>query len=363
MASTYSNLKIELIGTGDQSGTWGNTTNTNLGTALEEAITGSASVTFSSADVTLTLTDTNTSQTARNLRLNLTGTSGGARSLTVPAIEKQYIVKNNCADTITVKCAGGVDTGVGVPTGKSMILFNDGVNVTEAVTYASATTYPGAGIANSTGSAWGTSYTTTGSGTVVALATSPSFTTPILGTPTSGNFSTGTFTWPTFNQNTTGTAAAWTTSRTLAGNSVNGTANVAFSNKFIVQGTTDAGLSGAQFLGALSTGIVKNTTTTGVLSIATAGTDYQAAITASGVLYGGGAGSVTGATAAQIVSAIGSTAVTNATNATNITNSGGWSVTPSGTTLYFNYNGVNVAKLDSSGNLTTKANITAYGTV
>jgi trimeric autotransporter adhesin len=71
----------------------------------------------------------------------------------------------------------------------------------------SSMVYPGAGIPNSTGSAWGTSYSTTGSGTVVALATSPSFTTPILGTPQSGNFSTGTFTWPTFNQNTTGTAA------------------------------------------------------------------------------------------------------------------------------------------------------------
>ena len=71
MASTYSNLKIELIGTGDQSGTWGVTTNTNLGTAIEEAITGSADVAFSSADVTLTLTNVNTAQTARNLRLNL----------------------------------------------------------------------------------------------------------------------------------------------------------------------------------------------------------------------------------------------------------------------------------------------------
>jgi hypothetical protein len=46
--------------------------------------------------------------------------------------------------------------------------------------------YPGAGIPNSTGSAWGTSYTTTGSGTVVALATSPTFVTPALGTPSSG---------------------------------------------------------------------------------------------------------------------------------------------------------------------------------
>lgn len=77
-------------------------------------------------------------------------------------------------------------------------------------------------------------------------------------------------TFPTFNQNTTGSAAKWTTARNLAGNSVDGSANVAFANKFIVQGTTDTGLSGAQFLGALGTGIVKNTTTTGVLSIAVA---------------------------------------------------------------------------------------------
>ncbi|MFA5037767.1 MAG: hypothetical protein WC479_11405, partial [Candidatus Izemoplasmatales bacterium] len=80
---------------------------------------------------------------------------------------------------------------------------------------------------------------------------------------------------PTLNQNTTGSAAKWTTARSLAGNSVDGTADVAFANKFIVQGTTDAGLSQAQFLGALTTGIVKNTTTTGILSIATAGTDYS----------------------------------------------------------------------------------------
>lgn len=74
--------------------------------------------------------------------------------------------------------------------------------------------------------------------------------------------------------NTTGSAAKWTTSRALAGNSVDGTADVPFVNKFIVQGTADAGLTGAQFLGALITGLLKNTTTTGVLSIATANTDY-----------------------------------------------------------------------------------------
>ena len=75
-------------------------------------------------------------------------------------------------------------------------------------------------------------------------------------------------TFPTFNQSTTGSAAKWTTARNLAGNSVDGSANVTFGNAFIVQGTTDSGLSGAQFLGALGTGPLKNTTSTGVLSIA-----------------------------------------------------------------------------------------------
>ena len=136
MASTYSALKIELIGTGDQSGTWGATTNTNLGTALEEAITGSADVTFASGTVTLTLTDTNASQTARNLRLNLTGTSGGAQNLIVPAIEKLYLVNNGCADTITVKNSTG--TGVAVPAGKTMFVFNTGSNVVDAISYVTA---------------------------------------------------------------------------------------------------------------------------------------------------------------------------------------------------------------------------------
>jgi hypothetical protein len=138
MASTYSDLKFELIGTGEQSGTWGTTTNTNLGTAIQEAITGSADVTFASGTVTLTLTNTNASQTARNLRLNLTGTSGGAQDLIVPTIEKFYLVNNGCADAITVKNSTG--TGIAVPAGKAMLLFNNATNVVDAVTHMSSLT-------------------------------------------------------------------------------------------------------------------------------------------------------------------------------------------------------------------------------
>jgi len=142
MASTYSALKIELIGTGEQSGTWGTTTNNNLGNdALGEAITGSADVTFASADVTVTLTDTNATQTARNLRLNLIGTTGGARSLILGSgcqIEKLYLVNNTCADAVTVKNTSG--TGIAVPAGKSMFVYNNGTNVVDAVTHATSLT-------------------------------------------------------------------------------------------------------------------------------------------------------------------------------------------------------------------------------
>ena len=135
MPSTYSNLKIQLMATGENNTSWGDVTNVNLGTALEEAIVGSADVTFASANVTLTLTNTNASQTARNLRLRCTGTTGGSiRNLVVPSIEKPYIVQNDCADDIVVKTAAG--TGVTVPAGTVAWVYSDGVNVVSALSYA-----------------------------------------------------------------------------------------------------------------------------------------------------------------------------------------------------------------------------------
>jgi len=140
MASTYSDLKIELIGTGEQSGTWGTTTNTNFSTAISEAITGSVDVPFSSADVTLTLTNTNAAQSARNLRLNLTGTSGGARNLILGSgcqIEKFYLINNGLADAVIVKNTTGA--GVTVPAGLAMLVFNNAVDVVNPLTYFTGT--------------------------------------------------------------------------------------------------------------------------------------------------------------------------------------------------------------------------------
>ena len=206
MASTYSPLKIELIGTGDQSGTWGTTTNTNLGTALEEAITGSADVTFASGTVTLTLTDTNATQTARNLRLNLTGTSGGAQNLIVPAIEKLYLVNNGCADAITVKNSTG--TGIAVPAGKSMFVFNTGSNVVDAITHLSSLTL-GSALPIASG---GTGSTST---TFVNLASNVTGTLPI------ANGGTGASTLAGANIPVTNVANSFTGLQTFVGTSSN----------------------------------------------------------------------------------------------------------------------------------------------
>jgi purine-nucleoside phosphorylase len=151
MASTYSDLKIELIGTGEQVGTWGSTTNTNLGIAFEEAITGSADITFSGVDLTLILTNSNSSQDARNLRLVCKGVSGGARQLILGSgcqIHKLYIVKNELADNLTIKNTTG--TGITIPSGGSMFVFNDGVNVVDVVTTLNALTLTNTTLINPT---------------------------------------------------------------------------------------------------------------------------------------------------------------------------------------------------------------------
>jgi hypothetical protein len=144
MASTYSNIKIQLMTTGENATTWGNVTNDNLQYAIEEAIVGSTNVAFSSADVTLTLTNTNATQPARNMRLNLTGTATSGYNLVLGSgcqINKPYIINNGTDGTITVKNTTG--TGIAVPAGKTMWVYNNGTNVVDAVTHLTSLTLAG----------------------------------------------------------------------------------------------------------------------------------------------------------------------------------------------------------------------------
>jgi len=169
-------LKIQLMATGENNNTWGDITNDNLGIAIEEAITGSADVSFVSGNVTLPWTDTNGTQTARNLRLNLSGATA-PRDLIVPAIEKFYVINNGNAHAITVKNATG--NSIVVPANKTMLVFNNATDVVDAVTHLTSLTLGAALPVTSGGSGVTTS---TGTGSVV-LSNSPTLVTPALGTP------------------------------------------------------------------------------------------------------------------------------------------------------------------------------------
>jgi sugar lactone lactonase YvrE len=227
MASTYSsNLKIELMATGENSNTWGTVTNTNLGTALEQAIVGYGNPDYASdANLTISITNTNAAQAARALVLNVTSAFGSltaTRELIVPTSQKQYIVQNNTTggQSITVKTSAG--TGITVPNGRKAHLYVDGTNVIQmfdfvdinggaidGTTIGAASASTGAftslaasgtttfsGLTASTALALdasknAVSVTNTGTGNNV-LATSPTLVTPALGTPSSATLTNAT---------------------------------------------------------------------------------------------------------------------------------------------------------------------------
>jgi hypothetical protein len=152
--------------------------------------------------------------------------------------------------------------------GFSNVTIGSGLSfITGTLSSTGSMVYPGAGIANSTGSAWGTSYTTSGSGTVLALTTSPSFTTPVLGTPTSGTLTNCTgYTYanlagtvPTWNQNTTGTSDNVTGVVAIANGGTGTTTALAVNVKVFGatgNGTTDDRAAIQSAIDSISSGVV-----------------------------------------------------------------------------------------------------------
>jgi hypothetical protein len=197
MASSYSQYKIELQATGENSGTWGTITNANFGSAtpgvyqgFEQAIGGRADITMSSTTVTLTLTDTNAAQDARALYLNLSGTPGGAADLVVPAIQKAYLVKNGTNAVVTIKVTG--QTGVPVPVGKTVWVYNNGTDVVTAVDHIPSLTL-GAALPVASGGSGATTLTgvVKGNGTSAFTAGQVNLTTEVTGTLPVANGGTG----------------------------------------------------------------------------------------------------------------------------------------------------------------------------
>jgi hypothetical protein len=150
MASSYSALKIELMATGEDDQIWGDKTNQNW-LAMQQAISNTGVATFASADQALTLVDSSALQPARALRLYANGTSGGARTLTVPATEKFTLFDNGCADAITLKAAGG-GAGLAVPAGHKTLAYNITADVISPIDYLPALTLGGNLTVNGAGS-------------------------------------------------------------------------------------------------------------------------------------------------------------------------------------------------------------------
>jgi len=303
MSNTYSNLKFEIIEVGGNDGTWGPIVNTNVGTAIEQAIVGMATLLtadFSTNICTLTLTNTNAAQNARAACLNITATLTGAATLNVPAIQKPYIILNNSVGgfAVTVKVSGL--TGVAIPAGKACMVYNNGTDVVDAINYMSSLTL-------------GTDLALTEGGTGASSASGAR--TNLGATTLGGNLFTITnpsaVTFPRFNADNTVSALNAADFRTAIG-AGSGTGTV-------TSVTASAPL-------ASSGGATPNITLSGALPTAN-----------------GGTGNING-TVAKL-------ATTN------------FSIEESGGVLVFKYGATTIATMDSTGNLTTLANITAYGSI
>ena len=138
MASSFSDLGIELMATGENAGTWGDKTNTNL-QIVEKAVAGYVEQAVTSGGTTaLTITDgdaTESTSVARHAVIKLTGTITGNSIVTVPdSIEKVYIVTNGTSGAYTVqfKTASGTGITFGVSEKTTRLVYSDGTNLIDA---------------------------------------------------------------------------------------------------------------------------------------------------------------------------------------------------------------------------------------
>jgi len=147
MASSFSsNLKLELMATGEKAGTWGTVTNTNL-QQLEQAASGYESIDVAASDIALAVSNGAVSN-GKNLYLKLTGTLAANRTVTLPdSIERVLIIEDATARTsnnytLTFKTVSG--TGVAIPVGSKSLLYSDGTNVNKGLINKGYYTVPGA---------------------------------------------------------------------------------------------------------------------------------------------------------------------------------------------------------------------------
>lgn len=134
MATYSTSLKLTLLADGEQSGVWGGTTNNNLGTLLEQAITGVVGVTMSNADYTLSSFN-GSSDEARNAVLVVEGTNGAVRQVIAPLVNKLYTVVNNTTGGYAITIGGATGSYVTIPNGTTALVYCDGTDFFPGISY------------------------------------------------------------------------------------------------------------------------------------------------------------------------------------------------------------------------------------
>jgi hypothetical protein len=331
MASTFSpTLRLELIGDGDQSGIWGQTTNNNLGGLLEQAITGV--ITIAMVDANYTLANFNgVVDEARNQVLVLTGALSQQRNLIAPLVEKTYIIRNTTTGGFGVQIIGPSGTGVIIPNGTTASVFCDGSNFFPATTGSLGNQVINGnltvtGTTNLVGAL--TATTATFSGAISSV--SPTFT----GTPTAPTASSGTSTTQiattAFVQNIAGTLGTMSTQNAnaviITGGTINGT-TIGASTAASIAGTTGSFSGNLASLGSVSgaSGIFGAVSgTTGTFSSTVSGSSFTGAGTgltgtAGSLSIGGNAATATNAATVTTTVASGATGTTQAVGTNNTT--------------------------------------------
>lgn len=361
MSSTYSSLlRIELIGTGDQPGTWGDTTNTNLGTLIEQAIAATATVSVTLGNVTLTELNGSSDQ-SRCAALLITGTPGTTRNIVAPASSKIYVLSNASDSSVVLKTSSS--TGLTIASGVTQLAYYNGTDFI-AVGQPSDADLSAIAALSSTGL-----IARTGSGTAaVRTITASTGISVSNGDGVSGNPTVAVSTIPVANGGTNITS--YTTGDLLY---ASGSTTLA---KLADVATGNALISGGVGVAPSWGQIGLTTHVTGTLPVANGGTG---ATSLTGLAYGNGTSAFTAASAAQIVAAIGSTAVANATNATNAvsatsattattattaTSAGklatsNFTIEESGGDLLVKYGATTIVTISSAGDITASGEITA----
>ena len=360
--STYSpSLRIELITTGDQAGTWGNTTNTNLGTLVESAIAGYTSVSVTSANQAFTALN-GAPDESRNMSIALTTTTGANFAVYAPPAEKTYVIYNASSYVATIynstvlgnTTAAG--TGVAIPAGKTVTVWSDGTNFATAMNHVPGALSVGTSQTVGTSQAVGTSQTV-GTSQVIGDSQSVGASQTIGGSQTVFGSTSAIGTITTSSSAYLNGAVAQTVAQSSAINTTNETislASAAFSNDLaVVLTTTDT----------MPTGLSTNT-------------NYYVVGT-SATSFFSGTGSISGtvltitavyAGSIGIGTAITGTGVTGTTVSSLGTGTGGvgtyniaTSQTVASTTISGTYSGTQTIKLSTSVG-GSPVNITAVGT-